>query len=87
MEPKWRSWEIGTQALARDALVLPGVGSFGAAVRSLQGKESLVREALEDGLPCLGICLGMQLFFETSEEGAGQGIGFIPGTVRRFGLG
>ena len=72
------------EALARDALVLPGVGSFGAAVRSLKGKESLVRDALEDGLPCLGICLGMQLFFETSEEGSGTGIGFIPGTVRKL---
>jgi len=71
-------------ALTRDALVLPGVGSFGAAVRSLQGKESLVRDALENGLPCLGICLGMQLFFETSEEGSGAGIGFIPGTVRKL---
>ncbi len=72
------------EALTREALVLPGVGSFGAAVRSLEGKESLVRNALEDGLPCLGICLGMQLFFETSEEGFGAGIGLIPGTVRKL---
>jgi glutamine amidotransferase len=72
------------EALARDALVLPGVGSFGAAVRGLQGQEERVREALEGGLPCLGICLGMQLLFPDSEEAAGAGIGLIRGRVRRF---
>ncbi|MHC4780721.1 MAG: imidazole glycerol phosphate synthase subunit HisH [Planctomycetota bacterium] len=72
------------EALARDALVLPGVGSFGAAVRSLEGREALVRDALENGIPCLGICLGMQLLFDASEEGPGTGIGFVPGTVRRL---
>jgi glutamine amidotransferase len=72
------------QALSQDALVLPGVGSFGAAVRSLGEHGGRIREALESGYPCLGICLGMQLFFESSEEGKGKGIGLIPGTVRRL---
>lgn len=72
------------RALGLDALVLPGVGSFGAAVRALQGHEARVREALEGGLPCLGICLGMQLFFPDSEEGEGSGIGLIAGSVRRL---
>lgn len=72
------------QALEQDALILPGVGSFGAAVRSLGGNRYRVREALESGYPCLGICLGMQLFFERSEEGEGDGIGLIPGIVRRL---
>ena len=72
------------EALAREALVLPGVGSFGAAVQALAGQEAQVREALEGGLPCLGICLGMQLLFDTSEESEGDGIGFIPGQVRRI---
>jgi glutamine amidotransferase len=72
------------EALALDALVLPGVGSFGAAVRSLEGEEERVRATLEGGLPCLGICLGMQLFFEESEEGEGRGIGLLQGTVRRL---
>ena len=72
------------EALAREALVLPGVGSFGAAVKALAGAEAQVREALEAGLPCLGICLGMQLLFETSEESDGAGIGLIPGQVRRI---
>ena len=72
------------EALARDALVLPGVGAFGAAAAALPDDRARVRDALEDGLPCLGICLGMQLFFEASEESAGDGIGFVPGRVRRL---
>ena len=76
--PDWR------EALAADVLVLPGVGSFGAAVRALQGHQEEVRERLEGGLPCLGICLGMQLFFDESEEGEGTGIGLFPGRVRRL---
>jgi imidazole glycerol-phosphate synthase subunit HisH len=76
--PEW------TEALSRDALVLPGVGSFGAAVRALEGHADTVREALEAGLPCLGICLGMQLLFDGSEEGEGRGIGLLPGQVRRI---
>jgi imidazole glycerol-phosphate synthase subunit HisH len=72
------------EALAGDALVLPGVGAFSAAVDALPDDRTRVREALAAGLPCLGICLGMQLFFEGSDEGEGEGIGFIPGRVRRL---
>ncbi|MBT8398786.1 MAG: imidazole glycerol phosphate synthase subunit HisH, partial [Gemmatimonadetes bacterium] len=72
------------EALSQDALILPGVGSFGAAVRSLGENRDRIRTALEAGYPCLGICLGMQLFFERSEEGDGEGIGLIRGTVRRL---
>ena len=72
------------RALSADALVLPGVGAFSAAVEALPDDPARVREALEAGLPCLGICLGMQLLFETSEEGAGRGIGLVPGRVRRL---
>lgn len=72
------------RALARDGLVLPGVGSFGAAVRGLEGQSRRVRTALEEGLPCLGICLGMQLLFPESEEAPGEGIGLIAGRVRRL---
>jgi glutamine amidotransferase len=70
------------EALARDALVLPGVGAFGAAAAALPDDRARVRAALEGGLPCLGICLGMQLFFEASEESEGDGIGYVPGRVR-----
>jgi len=71
-----------TEALARDALVLPGVGAFGAAARALPDDRTPLCEALAEGLPCLGICLGMQLFFEASEESEGDGIGLVPGAVR-----
>lgn len=70
------------EALAMDGLVLPGVGAFGHAARALPADRGPVREALEGGLPCLGICLGMQLLFSSSEESAGDGIGLVPGTVR-----
>jgi glutamine amidotransferase len=76
-----RDWD---EALSRDGLVLPGVGSFGAAVRGLEGEANRVRAAIEGGLPCLGICLGMQLFFPESEEAEGQGIGLFSGRVRRL---
>ncbi len=72
------------EALALDALVLPGVGAFGAAASALPPDRSALRRALERGLPCLGICLGMQLFFDESEESAGAGIGLIPGRVRHL---
>ena len=71
-------------ALNTDALILPGVGAFSSAAQKLApGRQAMV-EAILDGLPCLGICLGMQLLLETSEEGVGQGLGVIPGTVRKL---
>jgi glutamine amidotransferase len=72
------------EALGRDALVLPGVGAFGQAAAALPEDRSMVRTALANGLPCLGICLGMQLLFEDSEESIGTGIGLVPGSVRRL---
>lgn len=71
------------EALAADGLVLPGVGAFSAAVEALPENKTAIREALEAGLPCLGICLGMQILFDESEEGPGEGIGILPGRVRR----
>lgn len=70
------------RALASDALVLPGVGAFGAAVQALGTRSDDVRGALQAGLPCLGICLGMQLLLEESDESEGHGIGIVPGKVR-----
>ena len=69
------------RALALDALVLPGVGAFGQAAAALPEDRAPVREALASGLPCLGICLGMQLLFESSDESEGDGIGLVPGRV------
>jgi glutamine amidotransferase len=71
-------------AVDTDVLILPGVGAFGlAAARLAPGRETM-RTALEGGLPCLGICLGMQLLFDRSEEGVGEGLGIVPGIVRRI---
>lgn len=71
-------------AMTADLLVLPGVGAFGAAADAMQNSQADLAAALADGLPCLGICLGMQLLFDASEESAGKGIGFIPGNVSRL---
>jgi glutamine amidotransferase len=71
-------------AMTADLLVLPGVGAFGAAAEAMQNSQAYLAAALADGLPCLGICLGMQLLFDASEESPGKGIGFIPGNVTRL---
>ncbi|HXK08604.1 MAG TPA: imidazole glycerol phosphate synthase subunit HisH [Vicinamibacteria bacterium] len=70
-----------------DALVLPGDGAFGATMSEVErrGLVPVLREAVELGKPLLGICIGMQLLFEESEEhGRHRGLGFLPGRVRRF---
>ncbi len=67
-----------------DALVLPGVGAFTPAAERLAPGRDAMREALRHGLPCLAICLGMQLLFESSDEGPGEGLGFFGGRVTRL---
>jgi len=69
-------------------LILPGVGAYGAAVAALRTRElwAPLREALDGGLPFLGICLGMQVLMEGSEETPGvRGLGVFPGICRRLG--
>ena len=72
------------RAIATDVLVLPGVGAFGAAVVQLAPGRDAMRDAIRSGLPAIGICLGMQLLFDTSDEGGGAGLGIIPGRVTRL---
>ena len=70
---------------AADAVVLPGVGAFGACMDALRssGLESVVHDAVDSGVPFLGICVGMQMLFDTSDENPdARGLGVIPGTVR-----
>jgi imidazole glycerol-phosphate synthase subunit HisH len=69
-----------------DALVLPGVGSFDPAVQHLRSRhlEEPIKNAIARGKPFLGICLGLQILFDGSEEGTEPGLGIIPGMVRRF---
>ncbi|MEQ1785658.1 MAG: imidazole glycerol phosphate synthase subunit HisH [Acidimicrobiales bacterium] len=70
---------------AADGVVLPGVGSFGRCMEAVRGAglEPLVHEAVERGVPFLGICIGMQMLFDASEESPGTtGLGVLPGIVR-----
>ena len=69
------------------ALVLPGVGAFANCMSELgaRGFDKLVRERVAQGTPLLGVCVGMQMLFEESEEfGTTAGLGLLPGRVRRF---
>lgn len=69
-----------------DALVVPGVGHFDACVRQLrsQGFEPLLARWAAEQRPVLGICVGLQILFGSSEEGDEPGVGLVPGTVRRL---
>ena len=72
---------------AADKLILPGVGAFPAAMQelSVRGLVEPVTQFIKSGKPYLGICLGLQLLFESSEEGEGaKGLGVLKGAVKRF---
>jgi glutamine amidotransferase len=70
-------------------LILPGVGSFDRAINCLKkgGTFSVIKKAAENKIPILGICLGMQMMMEFSEEGQMSGLGFISGKVKKFQIG
>jgi glutamine amidotransferase len=73
--------------LAADALVLPGDGAFGATMQEIEerGQRDALLRAARAGTPLLGICIGMQVLFEESEEhGRHAGLGLLPGRVRRL---
>ncbi|MDY7010597.1 MAG: imidazole glycerol phosphate synthase subunit HisH [Planctomycetota bacterium] len=75
------------EASAADGVILPGVGAFWRAMENLRklGLAEVVLESVRNGKPLLGICLGMQLLFSESEEhGRHEGLGIIPGKVKRF---
>ncbi len=68
-----------------DGLVLPGVGSFSSAQKILgENREAILEDVQENGMPLLGICLGMQLMFERSQEGKGTGLELFKGKVVKF---
>ena len=72
----------GKRLKEADAVVLPGVGSFNQAAKTLpMGR---IRDAVDSGKPLLGVCLGLQLFFSKSEEGPGRGLSLFPGEVKKF---
>ena len=69
-----------------EAIVLPGVGHAGHLMRSLaeRGFDRAIAQAVADGTPYLGICVGLQIMFEGQEEGAGRGLGMFPGDVQHL---
>ncbi|MEY3557423.1 MAG: imidazole glycerol phosphate synthase subunit HisH [Actinomycetota bacterium] len=72
-------------AASADAVVLPGVGAFGACMNALRaaGLESVVHDSVSRGVPFMGICVGMQMLFDSSEEDeTATGLGIIPGSVQ-----
>lgn len=70
--------------LRSECIVFPGVGAFGAAMDVLRPILPKLRGKIEDGTPTLGICLGMQILFDRSEESPGPGLSVIKGSVRRL---
>jgi imidazole glycerol-phosphate synthase subunit HisH len=78
---------IGTTAadLSKvDAIALPGVGSFTAAAGKLDAVKETLQTKIKEGTPLLGICLGLQLFFESSEEGPGDGLSLFKGICKQL---
>ncbi len=78
--------DFAAEIAAADAIVLPGVGSFDPAMQHLRSRQLVepIKNAIASGKPFLGICLGLQILFDASEEGVEPGLGVIPGVVRRF---
>ena len=73
--------------LSSDKAILPGVGAFGDAMNKIRerGLEDVIHEFVDSGKPFLGICLGLQLFFEESEESPGvKGLGLLKGTITKI---
>lgn len=73
--------------LSADHVILPGVGAFGDAMEKLQKYQliDVIRDVTDKGIPFLGICLGLQLLFESSEESEGvDGLGILPGRIVRL---
>lgn len=87
LAPKARIEYTDSPSAIEDAscVILPGDAAFGTCVREIDGRG--LRQALRDAAlskPFFGVCVGMQVLFEKSEEGEGEGLGVLPGTVRRF---
>jgi glutamine amidotransferase len=71
---------VSAQQLRKaDAIALPGVGNFSAAATKLDVVKEQLLDAIESGTPLLGICIGLQLFFQESEEGSGKGLALFEG--------
>jgi len=76
-----------TQVISATKIILPGVGSFDFAMNQLNKsgmRDALEKRILADQIPVVGICVGMQMLAERSEEGVEKGLGWIKGSVRKF---
>jgi glutamine amidotransferase len=67
-----------------DKIIFPGVGSFQYASRVIEPIRGVLVEKIKNGVPYLGICLGLEILFESSEEGAGSGLGIFTGRAKKF---
>jgi glutamine amidotransferase len=78
--------DVAAELMQADAVVLPGVGAFDPAIQHLRSRDLIqpIQDVIASGKPFLGICLGLQILLEGSEEGVEPGLGVIPGMVRRF---
>lgn len=77
----------GDTILAADKVILPGVGAFGDAMETIRryGLESVIHQVVDKGTPFMGICLGLQLLFERSDESSGvEGLGILKGEILRI---
>lgn len=70
--------------LSADCIVFPGVGAFGAAMDVLRPQLHELRRKVTGGTPTLGVCLGMQILFERSQESLGEGLSILKGDVRKL---
>ena len=77
---------IPSELASADAVVLPGVGSFDPAMKKIRDRdlEQPLKDIIATGKPFLGICLGLQILFDRSDEGVEAGLGIIAGTVKKF---
>ena len=77
---------VPAELASADAIVLPGVGSFDPAVKKIRDRdlEQPLKDIIASGKPFLGICLGLQILFDRSDEGNEAGLGIIAGTVKKF---
>lgn len=73
-----------SELASSECIVLPGVGAFGEAMDRLEPVREAINERLDSGIPAMGICLGMQILFESSEESSQPGLGFLRGRVKKL---
>jgi glutamine amidotransferase len=73
-----------SRLLDAECIVFPGVGAFGAAMDALRPVAKELKDVISEGVPTLGICLGMQILFDRSEESAGRGLSVLSGEVRKL---